>query len=46
LKVVIPAKAAILKNTGCRIKSGITQLLHFVAGLIKGPTIKEERPHE
>jgi hypothetical protein len=34
LKVVIPAKAGIQKNTGCRIKSGMTWLFYFVAGFI------------
>jgi len=31
-KMVIPAKAGIQKNTGCRIKSGMTELASFIAG--------------
>ncbi len=33
-KAVIPAKAGIQENTGCRIKSGMTKLAHLIAGLI------------
>jgi hypothetical protein len=32
--VVIPAKAGIQKDTGCRIKSGMTGFSYLVAGLI------------
>jgi len=34
LKVVIPAEAGIQKNTGCRIKSGMTEFGYLLAGLI------------
>ena len=34
LAAVIPAKAGIQENTGCRIKSGMTKLAHLIAGLI------------
>ena len=33
-KVVIPAKAGIQKNTGCRIKSGMTEFGYLDTGLI------------
>jgi hypothetical protein len=33
-EVVIPAKAGIQINTGCRIKSGMTKLVYSIAGLI------------
>ena len=32
--VVIPAEAGIQKNTGCRIRSGMTEFGYLVAGLI------------
>ena len=34
LKVVIPAEAGIQKNTGYRIKSGMTEYGYLLAGLI------------
>jgi len=34
VNIVIPAKAGIQVGTGCRIKSGMTQLPYLVAGLI------------
>ena len=34
LNVVIPAKAGIQAGTGCRIKSGMTELACLIAGLI------------
>ncbi len=34
LSAVIPEKAGIHKNTGCRIKSGMAWLLFLLAGLI------------
>jgi hypothetical protein len=34
LNIVIPAKAGIQVGTGCRIKSGMTELPYLVAGLI------------
>ena len=34
LKVVIPAKAEIQASTGCRIKSGMTELACLIARLI------------
>jgi len=35
LNIVIPAKAGIQEGTGCRIKSGMTELDYLVARLIK-----------
>ena len=34
LNIVIPAKAGIQEGTGCRIKSGMTELYYLVARLI------------
>jgi len=34
LNIVIPAKAGIQEGTGCRIKSGMTELDYLVARLI------------
>jgi hypothetical protein len=34
LNIVIPAKAGIQVGTGCRIKSGMTELVYLVARLI------------
>jgi len=34
LNIVIPAKAGIQESTGCRIKSGMTELDYLVARLI------------
>jgi len=34
LNIVIPAKAGIQEGTGCRIKSGITELDYLIARLI------------
>ena len=34
LQIVIPAKAGIQKYTGCRIKSGMTEGVYLIAGLI------------
>ena len=36
LNIVIPAKAGIQEGTGCRIKSGMTELDYLVARLIRG----------
>ena len=36
LNIVIPAKAGIQEGTGCRIKSGMTELDYLVARLISG----------
>jgi len=44
LKVVILAKAGIQKNTGCRIKSGMTALDYSVAMLIVIPYRAESGP--
>ena len=33
-KVVIPAKAGIQADTGCRIKPGMTEVVPLIAGLI------------
>ena len=35
LNIVIPVKAGIQEGTGCRIKSGMTELDYLVARLIK-----------
>jgi hypothetical protein len=35
LKVVIPVKTGIQAGTGCRIRSGMTELVCLIAGLIK-----------
>jgi len=35
LNIVIPAKAGIQEGTGCRIKSGMTELDYLIARLIK-----------
>ena len=37
LNIVIPAKAGIQVGTGCRIKSGMTELDYLVARLIVKP---------
>jgi len=34
LNIVIPAKAGIQEGTGCRIKSGMTELDYLIARLI------------
>ena len=34
LNIVIPAKAGIQMGTGCRIKSGMTELAYLIARLI------------
>ena len=34
LNIVIPAKAGIQVGTGCRIKSGMTELDYLIAGVI------------
>ena len=34
LNIVIPAKAGIQESTGCRIKSGMTELDYLIARLI------------
>jgi len=44
LNIVIPAKAGIQEGTGCRIKSGMTELDYLVARLIKEdkPPVKDK----
>jgi len=37
LNIVIPAKAGIQEGTGCRIKSGMTELDYLIARLILLP---------
>ena len=34
LAIVIPAKAGIQEYTGCRIKSGMTEVVYLISGLI------------
>jgi len=41
LNIVIPAKAGIQEGTGCRIKSGMTELDYLVARLIRMGQRKE-----
>jgi len=42
LNIVIPAKAGIQVGTGCRIKSGMTELDYLVARLIKSVFIPDQ----
>ena len=39
LNIVIPAKAGIQVGTGCRIKSGMTELDYLIVRLIPGPIL-------
>jgi len=45
LNIVIPAKAGIQVGTGCRIKSGMTELDYLIARLIYGKTFRFSAPH-
>jgi hypothetical protein len=44
LKVVIPTEEVIQKNTGCRIKSGMTEFGYLDAGLIIQSKVKTLYP--
>jgi len=41
LNIVIPAKAGIQEGTGCRIKSGMTELDYLIARLISQNTYEK-----
>jgi len=41
LNIVIPAKAGIQEGTGCRIKSGMTELDYLIARLIPQNTYEK-----
>jgi len=43
LNIVIPAKAGIQVGTGCRIKSGMTELDYLVARLISTQTLTSNK---
>ena len=44
LNIVIPAKAGIQVGTGCRIKSGMTELDYLIARLICYQTVLKPMP--